>query len=610
MLPSVASRPLRAAVPTLCAALLAGHAHAVTLRVGLDAGQPGSTCEHRIPQHAINALPNDGQIHRIELQADRYLDADAAILVDGKQIEIVTVYARGSSCRTPGSERAELIASNTGLDGGRTIVARNGGRLRLERVSVTSNMAGGLLLRNGFVQLVDSVVSHHRSPAGASGAGVVIEGGALEVHDSELADNAAGANGGAIFCSAHNGLDASVTVSGDSRFIANRARLGGAFYLFRGCQLALEDDPELRANVASFDGGAIATEPQAGGLPDRNEVLLRAGGRFHDNAADRDGGAVHVTAGNRLFALTGTRQSWAGNTAGRNGGALYVSGAGPIAVLSNGRFQDNVAGEAGGAIAVRGRPMALRADCEDNVASEDGYCAMFDANAVPTPAPDSGAARRGGAVHVDGEAVLSIDGYAFRHSREPATSNGGSGGAIVAVDVGHLHLASSLVFDSEPDPAFHTNLLLIRAGGTATLSFNTLVDAPSGTTLFIHPGGSAHLIGNIIAGNAVGVVNGGGLLRGTCNNAQLGAEPPPRDPGFLTTPDGRYRLAPDSPMRDRGLTCDPDALPAGFQPPQLDLLGRQRITTGEEPMAIDLGAIEFRASDDAIFDHGFEGPLP
>lgn len=579
MLPSAASRPLRAAVPALCAALLAGHVHAVTVRVGLDAGQPGTACEHRIPQHAINALPNDGQTHRIELQADRYLDADAAILVDGKQIEIVTVYARGSSCRTPANARAELIASNTGLDGGRTIVARNGGRVRLERLSVTSNMAGGLLLRNGFVQLIDSVVSHHRSPVGASGAGVVIEGGALEVHDSVLADNVAGANGGAVFCSASNSLDASVIVSGSSRFIANRASLGGAFYLFRGCQLALEDDPELRANVAVVDGGAIATEPQAGGPPDRNEVLLRAGGRFHDNAA------------------------------GRDGGALYVSGAGPIAMLRNGLFQDNVAAEAGGALAVRGRPMALQADCSNDETLLENYCAMFDGNAVPTPDADSDAVRRGGAVHVDGEAVLSIDGYAFRHSREPATTNGDSGGAVAAVDTGHLHLASSLVFDSQPDSAASTNLLLLRAGATATLSFNTLVDAPAGTTLFIHPGASAHLIGNIIAGNAAGVVNGGGLLRGTCNNAQIGAAPPPRDPGFLTTPSGRYRLAPDSLMRDRGLTCDPDLLPPGFQLPQRDLLGRQRVTSDEAPMAIDLGAIEFHPNDDSIFGSGFDGTL-
>lgn len=583
--------------------------NAATVSVGLDAGQPGSACQFGSVQAAIAQLPPSNDAHVIELQGGNYVRQGDSIRVAGHTVRVITTFAAGSGCQQRVDDERALIAPvDPLLEGGRQILVHQAGSLELQRVEVAASSNGGALVRDSRLILRDSRFRDHRTPAQSSGAAVVVEGGQLILADSLLDGNRAGANGGAVFCARGASHPATVSVTGDTRFIDNRARHGGAIYLFRGCSLSLSGDPLFEDNLANADGGAIATEPNGGPGGDRNGIAIHAGARFIDNNAGGRGGALSVSAGNTLQGLAASLPLFDDNTAGSAGGALFLSGAGEAVRLAGARFVDNRSLRDGGAIAVHQRDLALLADCNDDEGPADHYCAGFEGNLAATS--QANAAVRGGAVFVDGGAQVRIDGYAFRRSRGPQTLTDTTGGVVAAVAAGDLHLANALVFDTDPDLTPQSHLFLVRSGGRLRMDFTTVVDTPGGAVLVVQPGGEAHLVGTVIAGNAVGVVNSGGTLAGTCNNVQLGAAAAPLDPGFISTPEGRYRLGGASAMRDRGLTCNPSALPPGFVPPLLDLVGRRRVEASEPSMAIDLGAIEFRERDERLFGDGFEGAVP
>lgn len=600
--------PRRAIITLLCTgalAIAAADAHAVTLKVGTTPAGAGSDCQFRTPQEAIDALPAVDEIHVVELESGPYANADAAIEVDGVRVRIVTRYERNSGCRAPATLRAQLVANGTALEGGRTVVVRNGGHLTLEAVDVRGNRSGGALVRDAHLVLQSAAIDANGTPAGASGAGVVIEGGTLKLQDARMSGNAAGANGGAIFCSHGTEFSALVLASGTSRIEDNRANHGGAVYLFHGCTLSVDDEVVFAGNSALLDGGAIGTEPAGDSPLSRNLVVLGDEPDFIDNRAGRDGGAIELDGENGLEARPQSLPRFEGNEALRAGGALAVLASGARAQVGAARFVGNRAGARGGAIAVEGGSAAVRADCahEDTVA--EAYCASFERNEV---ASDAFEVRSGGSLYLGGEGELWIDAYAFRDSRGPATLNAESGGVVAAVDSGLLRIGNSLVFDTTEGLAGDTHMFQVN-GGIAQFLFDTMVDTPDGSVIFVQPAGTVELVGNIIAGNHAGVV-GDGTIRGTCNNAQLGTDPAPRDPGFATTPAGRYRLAPGSAMIDRALGCDPDDLPPDFVLPERDLDGRTRVLPGEPAMALDLGAFEFRAVTDRVFGDGFDPPVP
>lgn len=582
---------------------------AATVSVGLDAGQAGSACQFGSVQAAIAQLPAGSDAHVIELQADDYARQIDSIRVAGHTVQVVTTFAAGSGCQQRVDDARALIAPvDPLLEGGRQILVHQAGSLELRRVEVATSGNGGALVRDSRLILRDSRFRDHQTPEQSSGAAVVVEGGQLIIDNSLFDENRAGANGGAVFCTRGAAHPATVSVTGDTRFIDNAGRHGGAIYLFRGCSLSLFGDPVFEDNLAAENGGAIATEANDGGSAVRNGIAIHGGARFADNLAGGRGGALSISAGNTLQGLAGSLPVFADNTAGFGGGALFLSGAGEPVRLAGVRFIDNRSFRDGGAISAHQRELALLSDCNGDQGAFDHYCAIFEGNLAETN--QTTAAVRGGAVFVDGGAQVRIDGYAFRRSRGPQTLTAITGGVVAAVATGELHLADALVFDTAPELTPQSQLFQVRSGGRIRIDFSTIVDTPGGTVLAIQPGGQAHLVGTIIAGNAAGVVNSGGILAGTCNNVQLGAAAAPLDPGFITTPEGRYRLGSASAMRDRALTCIPSALPPGFVPPVLDLVGRRRVEAGEPSMAIDLGAIEFRDSDERLFADGFEGATP
>jgi hypothetical protein len=582
--------------------------HAATVRVGLDAGQPGSQCQFDRLQSAIDSLPNDGAVHDVQIEAGSFArPVDTLRVTAGRRVRIATTFRNGSGCSEPETTVRALIAPPTStLESGRQVVILGGADVELRRVTLSSGSNGGILVRDSRLTLRGVRIENQRTPAQASGAGAVVEGGSLVAIDTTFNSNRAGANGGAVFCARSAGNGGQVAVAGDSDFAFNQGRHGGAIYLFRGCVLQLDDAPRFVGNTAVTDGGAVGTEPVGSTPDDTNVVQILGAAHFATNQAGRDGGALELDAGNALVADARSTPLFDENVAGRAGGAMYLAGQGPAVRLAGARFLGNVAVTEGGAVALRVRAASLLADCSTSEPANEDYCALFRGNSV---AGDTNANRRGGAMSITDGGQMVVEGYAFRESAGPRSLDGASGGIVAAIGAGSLHLANALVFDTDPDLTADSHLFLVRPGGTATFAFNTMVDTPGGSAVFIQPEGTARLVGNIIAGNAAGVINGGGTLTGTCNNAQLGTAPAPVDPGFVTTAQGRYRLGANSAMRNGALACDPTRLPPGFRAPGVDLLGRARIEAGEAPMAIDLGAIEFRASDEQLFRDGFESEL-
>lgn len=105
------------AVAALILLLAAQVAGAVTLRVGPSAGRSGSSCNFASLQQAIDQLPDDGELHRIELEAVHYLGANAHADIDGRRVEIAGKYAAGSGCTVADSVAAVLSSSSSPLEG-------------------------------------------------------------------------------------------------------------------------------------------------------------------------------------------------------------------------------------------------------------------------------------------------------------------------------------------------------------------------------------------------------------------------------------------------------------------------------------------------------------
>jgi predicted outer membrane repeat protein len=577
-------------------------AQALTVKVGKNVGPPG-LCEFDSPQEAIDALPDNGQMHTLEVEAGTYIAGDAPVDVNGRRITIATRFKANSRCLTPSEpgERTELRTSQTSLLGGRTVVVRNGGNLVLESVEIRGNEDGGVFVRDSNLTLLDGVVSGNSTSAGSSGAGIVIEGGVLTVDDTVMIGNTAGANGGAIFCAkGASGIGSSVFIKSGSRILENSAIRGGGIYQFRGCTLQISDDVFLSGNHAELDGGAIGTDPGASALADRNVLILDDFVDFFVNVADRDGGAISIAGMNSMTSRADAVPRFRDNLAKRYGGAIHIANAGAQGDLAGAEFLLNEARERGGAISVSGGEMSLAADCAEGDTLAENYCALFEGNEVRN---EGSLPRKGGALNLDG-GTLSVEGFAFRNSIGPATVVADSGGVIGFVASGFLRIANSIVYDN-PDVRFQNQHLFQLNGGLGQFSFNTMVDLRAGSVIFSQPGARAELVGNIIAGNSAGLV-GDGDVSGTCNNVQLGDDPVPLDPRLVTTAAGRYRLAADSPMIGLALSCRNGSLPAGYEFPQNDLDGHPRIGEGEAEREMDLGAFEFRIDTDIIFAAGFE----
>lgn len=153
--------------------------------------------------------------------------------------------------------------------------------------------------------------------AGNQGGAVMLTNANLAVIDSAFVENSAAlanSEGGAI---ADRAASTTTIDVARSRFVANRASLGGAIHLRNAATLA---DVVLAGNVADSQGGAMRVESSV--------VLTRA--RFEDNQSS-SGGAIFVPDANGFLGISGTVFRNNRTTAGSGGAIHFNDGSGTIA---------------------------------------------------------------------------------------------------------------------------------------------------------------------------------------------------------------------------------------------------------------------------------------
>lgn len=251
------------------------------------------------------------------------------------------------------------------------VFVSDGASLRLDVVTVSQCLRGGVYNAGGTVTVVDS--AFFENDATAAGAALTNEGGGdLTVQRSVFGSNL----NGAVFSTGPTTITDSVFGDnrGDSggggailtnaamevrrcRFEGNRATAGGA--ILGSGALVVEDSVFHRNQATVLDGGAIQLYNQTQAP---SSVTVR-GSTFHDNEAARAGGAV------RCDAPFGTC-TFENVTFSRNA-ALQEGSASELSVKSGTSVATHVTVLAGGSTAVErvGGALTLR-----NSIVEDGTC--------------------------------------------------------------------------------------------------------------------------------------------------------------------------------------------------------------------------------------------
>ncbi len=199
----------------------------------------------------------------------------------------------------------------------RVFTVRDGSILELNNLllqSADSNEDGAVIYSEDSDLLVEDVVFFNNASSGAGGA-LFVSGGRVVLTRAEFTSNTSGAAGGAVAVQS-----AEVAVE-DSDFESNEAERGGALHA-------------------------------------ENSDVSVSGAFFDSNSAALEGGALAVSASTRLRV---ERSAFTRNTAsGGSGGGLWVGDqeAGRSWIAGN-RFQDNLAGTSGGALALVGSSAAV-----------------------------------------------------------------------------------------------------------------------------------------------------------------------------------------------------------------------------------------------------------
>lgn len=169
--------------------------------------------------------------------------------------------------------------------------------------------------------------------SGGSGGAVYLEGGRATVVRTEFTGNTAAGNGGALAAQ-----EAELDVR-QSDFESNGAEQGGAVYADR-CELRVAE-AFADNNTASLDGGAFA-------LVSSVEVQIEASVFTRNEASGGDGGSLWLRdQGSGRNWISGNR--FQDNLAGLSGGAVALVGATAAVVVSNNTSAADSANGTGGA---------------------------------------------------------------------------------------------------------------------------------------------------------------------------------------------------------------------------------------------------------------------
>jgi predicted outer membrane repeat protein len=297
------------------------------------------TCEYTTIQEAVD---DASDIETIYVGSGTYRTVDGLSLVDlqGKDISLIG----------EGSERTildgELSVSGLRFEYG------IGGSARLEGLTIQycyGENGAGIVVDGGGLEIVDCVLEHNRAlEAGASGGALhALNGADVLLENCDLQSNLAAQFGGGIFAE-NDGTSVHVM---DCLLTLHTASSGGAIYATDSA-ICVVEDTEFSENLVSFDGGGASVKN------DGSSFLYCC---FKDNIAGGFGGGLD-------------------NQAGANTN------------VSNCLFIDNSSAFGGGGIYnLNSNPAVYKCTFANNVAQEEN----------------------GGAIHNDGTSYPSIEGTLF-----------------------------------------------------------------------------------------------------------------------------------------------------------------------------------------------------
>ena len=310
----------------------------------------GSWTKYLSLQAAIDAVPQNGVLTRVEVISDMTLSGAIDIAADGNRNILLTDDGNGPYTITRGFGGAQMI------------ILRKGNQLTLEGTS-KDDTAPSLIIDGaeyataGSQQMIMVGTSTSNWDATFTmNAGVALKnnncnggGGALLVYgkvymNGGLIHNneSTGDNGGAIYIQPTGSMTIiGGTISKNSCTSVNGSNQlnkdGGAIYITAGGSLTMS-------------GGTITgNSAQAGGAILTYGTVTMTGGTISNNTARTNGGAIFAHSKSR-FEMEGG--SITGNTANGNGGAVYLhynatNGVGTM-TMSAGTISDNTAVNGGG----------------------------------------------------------------------------------------------------------------------------------------------------------------------------------------------------------------------------------------------------------------------
>ena len=258
----------------------------------------------------------------------------------------------------------------------------------LNKSSFNSNNANS---QGGAVEVVDvpnfvvANATFNSNGAGGGGAISSLSNSKIKVFDSTFSGNEASGAGAAVYIDGNSNL-----VLNNSILNNNLASLGGgAAYLMGNSNLTVFNST-LNKNTASKYGGALMAI-------NGNVNVIKS--TLNNNTANEMGGAISVGGDSKLNITDSTIGN---NNAGSLGGAIYVSES-ANALIDNSHIDNNNAVNMGGAI---------YASREANVNIVKSF---FESNA----------AKQGGAIFVDTNSYLTVNGSTFNNDAVTGTGNGG-----------------------------------------------------------------------------------------------------------------------------------------------------------------------------------------
>ncbi len=478
------------------------------------------------------------------------------------------------------------ITNATVLDG----FTITGGYANLNVAGSIDSVGGGLVCnaQNGHIcspTLANLVFSANYATTGGA-VGLIAEGGISSPSLTSVAFTGnSGNEGGALYIDAFEGV-ANPTVSA-SQFVGNSASDGG------GAIFDVDGDGSFSVAGTTFDGN----NADSGGA-----VFLGTGGSFTDvvftgNQAATSGGAVYDAEGGDFpRSPTFTRVTFRDNQAADHGGAVYsTSGSAAAPSYNTVTFIGNAA-PFGGAVAAYGG----NASFNDVLFARNGGAGAF----------------RGGALLIEASYAAEASPVVDRATFVANAAGEGAAVCIVASEENAHPVIRNATFTKNSGGNGGASDIVAGNGYAGTAAFNNVTFAFNPTV----NGGDAIFLDNG-SGNASATVSNSILYSGTLpSNGQVYLEP-----GTVISID--HSLVTFGCPAGATCTTVSSADPllglfqyyGGFTPTLMPAVGSPALDAGVNCTAVDqrgiarpqgaacdIGAVERRATEDYLFNNGFE----